>query len=643
MRKKNGFTLIEIIVIILLIALISTITIITVQDKINTSKDTAQILTNDALFQAANGYVTEFKNNSNSWYKEYTGSVGNYQETGNEYACTTIQMLIDKGFLKNNLKNPSTKEDINHDIFIKVVRDSQTKVIQKQVILDSEDCSSLDDELPSVTFTPNGLDTPQKPLTVTITPKVGPSGINKMTYYLKQEGKIKTTEYTSTSEENIELNIEGTDIHVCANVINGIDKTSGEICSNSFIIDNTSPIVEKLDYTLGSNTIKAHIIEKNIDSYCITKENNSTSCTWHNINVNDFDITVSESATYYVYVKDKVDLINDNSTSNVVTVNIDSTIPSVSFNPNGNTNYTNSKEVTITPEVGISSVKSMNYYIKVNNTKYKENTSNTKDAKILLVDIEGSDIYVCANITNGINIPSGEICSNPFMIDNTSPIVTATSTVGSLNINISVIEKNIDSYCVTQENSSTNCTWTKIAVNTFTKEADASGTYNIYVKDKADNIGKDQVTIILEKTAQITCTVSSTSSSCTKTDTISDLNKIVSITSDTGSVNYTQNGTSLTLNFTGGTYQAGTATSCNCTTTSTKVCTCGEECCTPPGGGASGTSRCVMGPPGGCLNCTDISCVAGMCPFNDCDTIETTSCDTCYTYKYTATIKYIPK
>lgn len=643
MRKKNGFTLIELLATLLIICLITTIAVITIKDNIENTKDKAQKLTQNALFQASSAYVAEYKTNSTDWYTEYIKEDTSYKETGNEYACTTIQMLIDKGYLKNNIIDAKTNESINHNTQIQVIRNKTTKVIFKKVIMSSQVCKELDSVIPSVMFTPDGSNLVYKP-TVTITAITGESNVKSMTYYIKKDNN-KYQEVTTTSdlgEITIE-EIDGENIKVCANVTNGIDVSSGEVCSNYFNVDNTPPKIDKIENINGSNNINITVIEKNIDSYCITKENNTNNCTWVNITSNIFNINVEEEGDYYIYIKDKVNLIS-NDENNKVSISIDKDIPSVIFTPNGTDIWSKSVDVKLTKITGTSGIKNTNYYIKKDNIKYRENTTTTTEDEIITVDVEGSNIYVCAVVENKIGITSGEICSNIYKIDNTPPKVELSSLNFSGEIQINVIEDNIDSYCVIKDNDINNCTWIETSENNFNTTVTEEGIYNVYVKDKATNIGTSSIDIILEKTVTVDCSVSNTNGVCTISENIDDIGEISSITTTNGVISYSLNEKTITLTFKQGAYTQGTALECNCTTTVTEECTCGQRCCTPQGGGSGGSSYCESGGGGSsCLVCYDVSCVAGLCDYNECKDKKTTTCNTCYTYQYQATIKYKPE
>ena len=547
MKKINekGFTLIELISAILIIAILVVITGRAISDSMKTSKEKAVELTQQNLYTAATLYTTEFKTSSSDWYVEYKDDGTSLKETGNEYSCTTIQMLINKGLLSNNLVSPDTQQPINKNIFIKIIRNIDTKAYAAEVDSKSEDCGEYDSEMPSATFSPS-----TEPLAdnwynsafvMNITPTAGKSGVENIEYYIKGSSDHKT----HSGSETVSLNVSGdkTNVQICAITTNRIGVIGDEVCSDKYNIDTTAPKIYNQASKVGSGVVTFNISDNSLSkgvNYCVTKSTDSSICSWNN-----------------------------------------TTLSSVS-----------------------------------------------------------------ANVNEG------------------------------------------------------------------------SGTYNIYVKDFVGNIANATVEVTVQKTATATCTTSSTGTSCSTSKNISDLGSIFKITSDQGSVSYSQSGTTINLNFSGGTAKSGSGTSCNCTTssyacncssyscgcssyscncktssyqcncttssyqcncttssyqcnckTSSYQCNCNSSQCNCTTSSYScnckttsyscckhSTRVCSFGScwdtctqNGTCSKQTCSTCSSQSCSTcqscntcSSCKTCSSTSCSTCYTYEYTATITYVP-
>lgn len=106
---KKGFTLIEMIAVIVIIALISLIMLPLVINQVNKSKGKLDESLKKVINESAITYIE-----TNGSYTANYGSVN----------CIKIKDLVDYGYLDEPLINPSTKEEIDQNLFVKVTSTS---------------------------------------------------------------------------------------------------------------------------------------------------------------------------------------------------------------------------------------------------------------------------------------------------------------------------------------------------------------------------------------------------------------------------------------------------------------------------------------------------------------------------------------
>lgn len=101
--------------------------------------------------------------------------------------------------------------------------------------------------------------------------------------------------------------------------------------------------------------------------------------------------------------------------------------------------YIDNLNVEILPKVGKSGVRSIDYYIKNNNTKSTSSTLTTNDNKTVPISDSSSSLKLCATVTNGIGKVSNEFCTKDLKQDKTTPSSTL---ISSDNINTNMWHKN---------------------------------------------------------------------------------------------------------------------------------------------------------------------------------------------------------
>ena len=114
MRKKNGFTIIEMLSTIVIITVISTVVVYSVITYINTSKENSNRITMESIKQSSELYIKEFDNKL-TWITD--------EDEDKEYICISIEDLYSSGFLKQ--KETNTEDDL----LIKIIRDKENYTI----------------------------------------------------------------------------------------------------------------------------------------------------------------------------------------------------------------------------------------------------------------------------------------------------------------------------------------------------------------------------------------------------------------------------------------------------------------------------------------------------------------------------------
>ena len=137
-KKYKGFTLIELLAVIVVTSMLLLVAGTVVVDLIKKGKEGATKITWSSIKEIAIDYTTE--QNNITWLEEKDDEDN---PTGNEYTCTTIQRLINKGYLNNNLINAETNEKIETDQFIKITRD-EFKVSTSNVKADGDSLEECD-------------------------------------------------------------------------------------------------------------------------------------------------------------------------------------------------------------------------------------------------------------------------------------------------------------------------------------------------------------------------------------------------------------------------------------------------------------------------------------------------------------------
>ena len=116
MRKKNGFTLVELLSTVVILGVVLSVTVYIVMKNINKAKDNAELIT---------------YNNIKDISKIYTDEVSSYWNVKDnyEYSCISLGNMIEIGYFDENTINKNDK--LSKDTMLKVVRDKDSKVIKE--------------------------------------------------------------------------------------------------------------------------------------------------------------------------------------------------------------------------------------------------------------------------------------------------------------------------------------------------------------------------------------------------------------------------------------------------------------------------------------------------------------------------------
>ena len=116
MRKKNGFTLVELLSTVVILGVVLSVTVYIVMKNINKAKDNADLITYNNIKSAA---------------KVYNDEVASYWNIKDdyEYSCISLGNMIEIGYFDENIINKNDK--LSKDTMLKVIRDRDSKVIKE--------------------------------------------------------------------------------------------------------------------------------------------------------------------------------------------------------------------------------------------------------------------------------------------------------------------------------------------------------------------------------------------------------------------------------------------------------------------------------------------------------------------------------
>lgn len=255
-----GFTLIELLVTILIVALVGTVGFISIKAIIDNSKEKSNTLNVTNIVKSAHSYTEEFKTMDKYWFIDSSN-------TSEEYSCTTVGMLINKGFLKDSILDTVIDgENVTRDTSVKIKRNKNTKVNNgEDIVFNSPDCDELADikmefDVSGETGNPGWY---IKDVNVRIN-VTNASQIDKeyTSYVIKDDsGNVKDANITSEENKNgdnwqVKVGDEGKKLNLCISIKNYRDKYQVYCLSDSnkeYNMDKTKPSTPSLTLDLSKN------------------------------------------------------------------------------------------------------------------------------------------------------------------------------------------------------------------------------------------------------------------------------------------------------------------------------------------------------------------------------------------------------
>ena len=125
MRKRNGFTIIEMLVTIAIITVITAVAVFSITTYINNTKESSDELNIKSIKDSAELYVKEFDNDI-IWID-------------NRYTCISVKQLKDIGLIKKKIKVYNKDIIIEDNTKIKVEKDKDTSSIT-EINIDDKEC-----------------------------------------------------------------------------------------------------------------------------------------------------------------------------------------------------------------------------------------------------------------------------------------------------------------------------------------------------------------------------------------------------------------------------------------------------------------------------------------------------------------------
>ena len=427
-RKKNGFTLVEILITITIIGLIALIVIPTVNNINKKALEKSKQIFYSNIKSAALSYADEFANDI-KWKIDSNAGI----EEANEYICIPVKFLKEKGFFKDTLQIPGENKELVG--LVRIERDKVTKVIDKNTIdPDNYDCQVSDSKKPEINLVVkdevgnalniNNMSWTNKTIILAISAS-DENGINsiKIKYNSEQEIPYYQDKVQITIDENINktLNIYATDNY--GNISENI--------SFPIMIDKTTPTVDSIsaDKTSDMITVSATASDNlsGVVSYWYSIDgtnyyrSNDSSYTFGNVSDGNY--------TAYVYVKDaagntssisQVDVIFDNTPPQLAslnvtssagtytsgnTINIEATYSENILNGSGNT-FTSTDAPVLSLKFGSGESRNATFVSHSGNKIVYQITVNSSDLGTLQINSYSGTVYDTANNQLNITTPS---------------------------------------------------------------------------------------------------------------------------------------------------------------------------------------------------------------------------------------------
>ncbi len=476
MKKKNGFTLIEmlgILVVLSIIVMISVPAITSMLKQANKQKYDEWL---QNLYIASEQYVEGHR-------EEFAEA----NSGGTSYL--SIQLLLKKGYLKNSIKDPKTGQDVT-DIGIVEIKPNDEHILTYNYKLKKE----IDAIHLSVAMNPDpnveAWTSNDVVLTATTTQTPG----IRVDQYSFDDGKNWQTSPKKTVTKNETYKVLARDSR--------LDQRSNRVEVKVKHIDKTVPekAIASINF-VSTNAITVNALcedkESGIRGYRYSKDGGTK---WTDETLDkSYKFNSLTTGTYKFKVKcinrsglEKESEVVEQKTSEIP-------IPTCKIMPS--TGWTTSKVITI--DFGIEASDGLTYQYQIYQGSAKDNgilltnkkwiTSTTKVHELTMEPISGTDTgSILIQTTDGVNTKSGSTCMVTSLdIDPPTCTIDAVSKEDH-QVNLSIKAKDPIGKLATQGYS-----W--INDQTFdvenTKVVTSNGTYHAWVKDQAGNIGRCSKTI----------------------------------------------------------------------------------------------------------------------------------------------------
>ena len=460
MRKKNGFTLVELLSTVVILGVVLSVTVYIVMKNINKAKDNAELITYNNIKSAA---------------KVYNDEVASYWNIKDdyEYSCISLGDMIEIGYFDENIINENDK--LSKETKIKVVRDKDSKVI-KETSFYFEDSILPDVDCGYQSSISISTDNKGKKVKTTNT-KILFNGLNDSYYryfYISgfDENTITTNDIVYSCEgigncsndtvNNLEsghwylTNSDLVRLSVKSNgtilaFINYNSENVAEATKNIDFIDNTPPIISLSVNKIGSYngnapSTKGELITNTNDDYVdsewknygywfdiSTNEDTVIKWTYNNTNSGNGDSPSNSGANCNTSCSKTLSGDGDrkatiiatdeagNSSKIEVNVYIDRTAPTISVSEQRCSN----KDNCLGSLIGNKIEKSTNTSISIDDKNWSYNSFNIKyDASDSMSDIK--EIRILQNGSGIYNTLSTSMISNDIVSNNSNLTISDT-------------------------------------------------------------------------------------------------------------------------------------------------------------------------------------------------------------------------
>lgn len=271
--NKRGFTLIELLAIVAILAFLLVVGTISVSSLISTSEEEGSKISESSIKNSATQYAIEFKQAEKFWFEDNV-------KTDIEYVCTTIGMLINKGFLKDDVLGLIIDDNkkIDKSTSIKIERNKNTKVYTEEVLFNTSTCDEPTDINISYTVSGESNAGYENWYKNDVTIEINVTNKSQIgSYNYMYNGKSKSYTETAKNKDNWKITVgeQGKNIDICMNIVDIKDREKLHCLSDNnlaYNMDKEKPSAP----TLNLNKTGNYQIVANGSTDTITSNSNLT-------------------------------------------------------------------------------------------------------------------------------------------------------------------------------------------------------------------------------------------------------------------------------------------------------------------------------------------------------------------------------